>query len=207
MAGFETILLPWAALALIATMSPGPDVLLVAGHAARGGRRDGLLAVAGITVGGLWYMALCGFGFLSLLTASPMLFATVKIGGAIYLAYLGFKLLRGAIVPQPAKAENTVLLSVPFRQGLITNTLNPKVALFYLAALPQFVGHSANAPMIGVALIAVHYMLAAAWLSALAFGASKASGVAKNTMIWRWIDGALGAAFIGLAGKIALERN
>jgi threonine/homoserine/homoserine lactone efflux protein len=203
----EAILFAWAALALVAVISPGPDVLLVAGHAARGGRRDGLLAVAGITVGSLWYMALCGFGFLSVLTSSPTLFAIVKFGGALYLGYLGVMLLRGAIVPKPAKEPSSVALSLPFRQGLITNALNPKIALFYLAALPQFVGNGPNAPLIGVALIAVHYAIGAIWLSILAIGASKASGMAKNTTLWRWIDGVLGAAFIGLAGKIALERN
>jgi threonine/homoserine/homoserine lactone efflux protein len=205
--GFEATLLAWSALALVAVISPGPDVLLVAGHAARGGRRDGLLAVAGITVGSLWYMALCGFGFLSVLTSSPTLFSIVKIGGALYLGYLGIMLLRGSISPQLAKDTKAVALSLPFRQGLITNALNPKIALFYLAALPQFVGNGPNAPLIGVALIAVHYLIGAAWLSILAIGASKASGIAKNTPLWRWIDGMLGAAFIGLAGKIALERN
>jgi threonine/homoserine/homoserine lactone efflux protein len=202
-----TILFAWAALAVVAVISPGPDVLLVAGHAARGGRRDGLLAVAGITVGSLWYMALCGFGFLSILTASPTLFAIVKIGGALYLAYLGLMLIKGAISPAAVTETKTVTLSVPFRQGLITNALNPKVALFYLAALPQFTGNGPDAPLIGVALIAVHYVIGGVWLSLLAIGASKASGMAKNTVLWRWIDGMLGAAFIGLAGKIALERN
>ena len=205
--GLEATFLSWAALALVAVISPGPDVLLVAGHAARGGRRNGLLAVAGIAVGSLWYMALCGFGFLSVLTSSPTLYAIVKIGGAVYLAFLGLKLLYGAIIPQPAAAAQSVTLSLPFRQGLITHALNPKIALFYLAALPQFVGNGPNAPMLGVALIAVHYLIGAAWLSALAISASKASGLVKNTALWRWIDGLLGAAFVGLAGKIALERN
>jgi len=202
----ETTILGWSALALIAVISPGPDVLLVAGHAARNGRRAGLLAVAGICTGGLWYMLLCGFGFLTILTTSPTLFATVKIGGALYLAYLGLAMLRGAIKPRPVDAR-PVTLSIPFRQGLITNALNPKIALFYLAALPQFVGNGPNAPLVGVALIAIHYVIGAIWLSLLALGASRASDVAQKSAVWRWVEGALGAAFVGLAGKLALERN
>jgi threonine/homoserine/homoserine lactone efflux protein len=203
----STALFAWAAIAFVAVISPGPDVLLVTGHAARGGRTQGLLAVAGTTVGCLWYMLLCGFGFLSVLAASPLLFATVKIGGALYLAYLGIGLLRGALSPKSGGASQTIVLMTPFRQGLITNALNPKIALFYLAALPQFVGNGPDAPMRGVLLIAIHYAIGALWLSALVFMASKASGLAQNTRIWRWVEGALGTAFLGLAGKIAWERN
>ncbi len=201
------LILSWAALTLVAVMSPGPDVLLVAGHSARSGLRAGLSAVAGITVGGLWYMALCGFGFLSVLNASPTLFMIVKFGGALYLAYLGFKLIRGAIRPAPPTDRQIVSLGAPFRQGLVTNALNPKIALFYLAVLPQFVGTTPNAPMLGVLLIAVHYLIGALWLSFLAWGASRAGTVVRGGSMMRWVEGVLGAAFMGLAGKLVLSRS
>ena len=202
----EATLLAWSGLALLVALTPGPDVLLVAGHAARGGRRAGLLATAGIVTGGLWYMLLCGFGFLTVLTASPTLFAIVKFGGALYLAFLGVQLIRGALRPREDSAQ-AKLLAVPFRQGLITNTLNPKVALFYVAALPQFTGSGPNAPILGVALIAIHYAIGAIVLSALAFGAGSAGKAARNSSFWRWLEGALGVAFVGLAGKLAIERT
>ena len=202
-----TLLLSWSVLALVAVMSPGPDVLLVAGHSARNGLRAGIGAVTGITVGGLWYMALCGFGFLSLLNASPMLFTIVKAAGALYLAYLGIRLLRGAIKPQSDEPAKGISLAAPFRQGLVTNALNPKIALFYLAALPQFVGTGPNAPMLGVLLIAIHYAIGAVWLSGLAIAASRAGRVVQQSNAMRWIEGALGAAFIGLAGKLAVSRS
>ena len=202
----STAILAWTSLAIVVAVLPGPDVLLVLGHAARGGQRAGLLAVAGTTTGGLWYMLLCGFGFLGILTASPTLYAVVKTGGALYLAYLGFNLIRGAIVP-PVKSDTRRELSTPFRQGLLTNLLNPKVALFYLAALPQFVGHGPAAPYIGMGLIAIHYAVGGIWLSLLALGMGRASGLVKATRAWRWAEGFLGAAFMGLAGKLALERN
>lgn len=202
----EATLLAWSALAAIAVVSPGPDVLLVAGHSARGGLRAGLMATAGITMGGLWYMALCGFGFLSVLTASPALFMAVKIAGAAYLAYLGFGLLKGAIRPQPAGSAAT-LLANPFTQGLMTNALNPKVAVFYLAALPQFTGHGPDAPMIGVLLVGIHYAIGALFLGTLAVMGSTAGGMARNSHVWRWVEATLGVAFVGLAGKLAFERN
>src|SRR5947209_14333614 len=94
-----TTLFAWAGIALLVTIAPGPDTLLVAGHAARNGRRAGLLTAAGVVTGGLWYMALCGFGFLKILVALPLLFTIVKFAGALYLAYLGVQLVRGALHP------------------------------------------------------------------------------------------------------------
>jgi threonine/homoserine/homoserine lactone efflux protein len=205
--GLTATLLAWTALATAATMSPGPDTLLVLGHAARSWR-DGALAAAGIVAGGLWYMLLSGFGLMSLLTASHLLFEIVKIAGALYLGWLGCGLLRGAIKPQPVVAGQTMTpLRSPFRQGFLTNALNPKVALFYLAVLPQFVGSGPNAPYFGMVLIAIHYLTAAVWFTILVLFVSRAGGVLRETNVWRWLEGALGAAFVGLAGKLALERN
>jgi len=203
----DVSILAWSALALVTVISPGPDVLLVVGHSARRGPRAGLAAVAGVLAGGLWYMALCGLGFLSVLQASPMLFAAVKLLGALYLAYLGIRMIAGAIRPRAVDAAPETTLGAPFRQGLVTNALNPKIALFYLAALPQFVGNGADAPMRGVLLIAIHYALGALWLSLLAVGAGRMGAAVRKGSALRWIEGVLGAAFVGLAGRLALVRN
>ena len=199
-------LLAWTLLSIGLVLTPGPDTMLVAGHAARGGVRAGLAAVAGVGLGGLWYMALCGFGFLSILTAFPTLFIVVKTAGAIYLAWLGSKLLHGAVRPAPVSAEAPAL-GKPFWQGLLTTALNPKVALFFLAILPQFVGEGPGAPLKGALLIAVPYVLGSFWLTALAFVAARAGRAAKQSSAMRWVEGLLGAAFIGLAGRLALARN
>ena len=206
------LFLSWSILALVVTISPGPDVLLVTGHAAKGGLRGGLLATAGTATGGLWYAALCGFGMLSVLGASTTLFTIVKVGGALYLGYLGVKLLIGTIktsdsVSKPPSATKMQLQSSPFLQGLLTNVMNPKVALFYLAVLPQFVGNTPSAPLIGVGLILTHYALGCCWLSFVAWGASRASKAVKHSSVMRWLDGLLGALFIGVAGKLALSRS
>ena len=201
----DTSLFAWTLLSVGLVLTPGPDMMIVAGHAARGGVRAGLAAMAGIMLGGVFYMALCGFGFLSVLSAFPTLFMVVKIAGAAYLAWLGFKLLRGAVRPVPA--GEAPALGKPFRQGLLSTVLNPKVALFFLAILPQFVGQGPDAPLRGALLIAVPYVLGSFWLSGLAFVVARAGRAAKQSSAMRWIEGVLGAAFIGLAGRLALARN
>lgn len=202
-----SLLLTWSLLALIASMSPGPDTLVVAGHAARNGVKAGLAAAAGIAAGGLWYMLLMGLGLLSILTAWPTLFLIVKTVGAAYLAYLGIKLIAGAIRSRRVERATPIALSTPFRQAFLTNALNPKVALFYLAVLPQFVGTGPNAPLFGVLLIAIHYAIGGSWMALVALAAAKAGGAMRTSNPMRWIEGILGAAFIGLAGKLAISRS
>jgi threonine/homoserine/homoserine lactone efflux protein len=196
-------LLAWSALALAVTLSPGPDTLLVASHAARGGLRAGLLAVAGVAAGGAYYAALFGFGLLSILVAVPALFMAVKIAGALYLAWLGVQLLWRAVKGGVQGGGARVALQRPFSQALLTNALNPKVALFYLAALPQFAS-GPSAPVIGAMLIGIHAFFGAAWLSLIAFAASNARQFAWNSTFVRWLEGAVGALFVGLAGRLAI---
>lgn len=197
----------WSALALAVTLTPGPDTLLVAGHGARGGARAGLAAVGGVVVGGLWYMALCGFGYLSVISASPTLHLVVKTAGALFLFYIGARMIFGAVRGQGRAVPNGVSLGAPFRQGLMTNALNPKIAVFYLAALPQFVGAVDNAALMGVLLIAIHYVMGAIWLTVVALGAARAGGSLYESSALRWLEGVIGAFLVGLAGRLALERN
>ena len=213
-------LLAWSALALAVTLSPGPDTILVASHGARGGLRAGLAAVLGIQAGAVWYAALFGLGLLRLLAAMPTLFLAVKIVGAIYLAWLGVQLIWKALhqssseteVPAAPRAPGVSSSKgskgvQPFRQALLTNALNPKVAIFYLAALPQFAGTGADAPMVGALLIGVHALFGGVWLSFIAFAASRARTFAWNRTLVRWLEGAIGAFFVGVAGRLALTQR
>jgi threonine/homoserine/homoserine lactone efflux protein len=199
-------LLAWIALSIGLALTPGPDTMIVAGNAARNGVRGGLAAVAGIAVGGLWYMALCGFGFLSVLTVFPTLFTIVKFAGAAYLAWLGIRALTGAIRPA-AGGETLRASSRPFRQGLLTTSLNPKVALFFLAILPQFVGQDAGAPVRGMLLIGIAYGIGSLWLTGVAFAVARAGRAVRSSSAMRWFEGALGTAYLALAGRMALVRN
>jgi len=199
-------LLAWTILAIALVLSPGPDTMLVAGQAARRGFAAGMAAAGGIFTGGLLYMVLCGFGFLAVLNLVPGLFLTVKIVGALYLAWLGIQLLRGAVRPALA-AETAMALGTPFRQGFWSTVLNPKVAVFFLAALPQFVGTGPQAPLHGAMLIGIVYGLGLVWCTVLALVAARAGRKVGQSRAMRWFEGVLGAAFIGLAGRLALARN
>ncbi|MES2057451.1 MAG: LysE family translocator [Pseudomonadota bacterium] len=201
-------LLAWTLLSIGLVLTPGPDMMIVAGQSARGGVRAGLATMAGIALGGLWYMALCGFGFLSVLTAFPALFMAVKIAGAVYLAWLGIRMLTGAFKPAPIAATAIApAMGKPFRQGFLSTALNPKVALFFLAILPQFVGTGPDAPVRGMLLIAVPYVLGSIWLTGVTLVAARAGRAVKQSSVMRWFEGVIGAAFLGLAGRLALARN
>ena len=202
-----TALLAWTALVAILTLTPGPDTLLVVSHAARGGLRSGLAAIAGIQTGALWYAVLIAVGALSFLAAVPTLFLAVKIAGALYLAWLGAGMIWNAVRGKREEAAaKAVDLKQPYAQGFFTNALNPKVALFYLAALPQFAS-GPNAPLIGAMLIGVHAIVGCAYLAAVAFAASRARNIAWNTTLVRWLEGAIGAFFLGVAGRLALTQR
>ena len=200
-----TALLAWSALALIVTLTPGPDTLLVASHSARGGFRAGLAAVLGITTGALWYGSLIAFGALSVLVAVPALFLAVKIAGALYLAWLGAGMIWNAVRNKSEQGQaKPVDLKAPYAQGFFTNALNPKVALFYLAALPQFAGTGADAPMVGLLLLAIHAVFGFVWLSFVAFAAARARMIVWKSAVTRWLEGTVGVFFVGVAGRLAL---
>jgi threonine/homoserine/homoserine lactone efflux protein len=201
-------ILAWIAVAALVTVAPGPDMLLVLGHAARGGARAGLAATLGIVTGGLWFIALCGLGMMSVLTSWPALFAIVKTIGALYLAWLGVGLIRGAVRPSAlTDAQVKLDLRGPYRQGLLTAVTNPKVALFYLAALPQFVGHGPNAPYYGALLIAIHYVMGLVWLGGLSILLGKARHVVRRSPLIRALEASLGAIFVGFAARLAVARS
>jgi threonine/homoserine/homoserine lactone efflux protein len=199
-------LLAWTALVVVLTLTPGPDTMLVVSHAARGGLRSGLAAVAGIQTGALWYAVLIAFGALSFLAAVPALFFAVKIAGAVYLAWLGAAMIWTAVKGKREEGAAAVDLKQPYAQGFLTNALNPKVALFYLAALPQFASGS-NAPLIGVMLIGVHSVVGCVYLVAVTLAASRARRITWNARFVRWLEGSVGAFFVAVAGRLAMAQR
>lgn len=200
------ILAAWIALATVATVSPGPDTALVIAQSVRCGRRAGLMVALGIGVGNLWYALLFGFGLMSLLAAQPMVYTVVKIVGAAYLAWIGFKMVRAAIAGTAHDAPVSANGS-PFVQGFVTNILNPKIALFFLAAIPQFAGNGPDAPAIGVALIVINGVINMLWLSIVAAGVERAGAKLQQSNVMRWLEGIIGFALMGIATRVALSRN
>src|SRR4051812_47389821 len=129
---------------VVVNVTPGPDTLYIVGRSAAQGRRAGVLSVLGISTGVLIHTAAAAIGLSALLASSAAAFTVVRYAGAAYLIYLGLRLLMSRGNDSPA-ASDVAPTSGPrdgwaiYRQGVLTNVLNPKVALFFLAFLPQFV--------------------------------------------------------------------
>lgn len=125
------------AAATLLAVTPGPGIFYVLARTLSGGKREGTLSAVGTLVGGLIHVVAAGFGLSAVLAASATAFAVVKYAGALYLVWLGFRMIRTRNVPMDEpKVGNK---NHAFRQGVVTEVLNPKTALFFLSFLPQFV--------------------------------------------------------------------
>jgi threonine/homoserine/homoserine lactone efflux protein len=202
------------AAALLLNITPGPDMLFVAGSAAARGRRAGVQAALGIGAGCLLHVALAAVGLSALLAASALAFGIVKWVGAAYLVWCGIGLLRArptAVRPEVSKGPRDQQRSA-FWQGALTNALNPKVALFFLAFLPQFIDpageHRAPGFVVlgllfdlGGTLVNIAVALAAGWLrEALATRAGA-------RQLGLWLQRAVGAVFVGLGLRLAFSAR
>ena len=124
--------------ATLLAVTPGPGIFYVLARTLSGGKREGVLSALGTLIGGSMHVLAAGFGLSAVLAASATAFAVVKYAGALYLVWLGIRMIRTRNVPmdEPSDAVKT---SHAFRQGVLTEILNPKTALFFLSFLPQFV--------------------------------------------------------------------
>jgi threonine/homoserine/homoserine lactone efflux protein len=162
-----TDLWPFFVLAALLTITPGADMALVARAAVSDGRRDALLTTQGIIAGCLIHGVASAFGLSAVLSRSALAFETVRLLGAAYLIVLGLQSLRQVFSNQEPSAPDARAdrRGRAFAQGLVTNLLNPKVALFYLTFLPQFVTPGPGALVQSVALAAIHAAMGLVWLS------------------------------------------
>ncbi|WP_374338874.1 LysE family translocator [Leeia sp.] len=198
-----------AALALV--VSPGPDLLYILSRSIAGGTRIGLAATAGVCSGALVHVTAAALGLSAILATSVTAFNVVKYVGAAYLIYLGIKALRSAgaafrVDDQPR--QHTTPWQA-FRQGVLIDVLNPKVAVFYMAFLPQFVrhGHGTTAQqlmLLGVLVILVAIVVEAAFVLA----------TARTTRFFRnhprasvWLDRVFGGVLLALGVRLALSQQ
>lgn len=179
--------------AALLTISPGPDTLLVVRNTLRGGRAEGLRTTLGITAGLVVHASLSALGLSLILVRSATAFEVVKLAGAGYLIWLGVQsLLRRA---SPGASVAATGPARPFREGFLTNVLNPKVAVFYLAFLPQF-----NAPPFLLATI--HMAMGLVWLSIVS-----AAIVVTSPVVERWMDRVCGVVLVGLGVQMVTRRS
>jgi len=199
---------------LIATVTlnvtPGPDMLYVIARSVGQGRSAGIASAFGIAGGCLVHTLAVAFGLASLMMAVPVAYGLVKYAGAAYLVFLGIRALMG---PQPMTADAPLredTLTAIFFQGVVTNVLNPKVALFFVAFLPQFVeallGHVAlQIVFLGVLFNTSGTIVNVAVALAASHGGKRMRTRLGNSPIFRWVTGGV---FIGLGVRLAfLERR
>jgi threonine/homoserine/homoserine lactone efflux protein len=197
---------------LLLNVTPGQDTLYIVTRSVAQGRAAGLWSVLGIASGSVVHTLAAAFGLSALLATSAHAFTIVKFAGAAYLVYLGVKLLFDR---SSASADGTVApvrvrerASAIYRAGMLTNLLNPKVALFFLAFLPQFVAPDAPS-RVGAFLFlgAVFVFNGTLWCLLLVLFASALSGrLRRSTAGARRLRQATGAVFVGLGARLALTK-
>jgi threonine/homoserine/homoserine lactone efflux protein len=194
------IFLPVAALL---ALSPGPATAMVIQSAARGGRRRAVLTMSGNALGlALWAVASM-LGVSALVVASAAAFAVLKIVSGVLLVVLGVQAIRNARRPQEEQAPLQRRERSAFRAGLMTAVVNPKVALFYVALLPQFVPAGASVLLTTLLLAAVQIALSCAWYFLLASVVAYARAfVLRSRRVLEYVSG---GAMIGFGLKIASE--
>ncbi|MGL6151230.1 MAG: LysE family translocator [Aeromonas sobria] len=195
---------------LLLNMMPGPDSLLIMLRSGSQGWRAGSVAALGIGTGVMVHVLAAALGLSALLSASAELFTVIKLAGALYLVYLGVSLFRqpaansaaGAAVTLPALSYSRI-----YRQGVLTNVLNPKVALFFLAFVPQFI--APDAPDKGLAFIllgCIFNLNGMIWCHLLVFSTAYARNKVKlPARIGRWLNRGIGTLFVGLGIKLASD--
>jgi threonine/homoserine/homoserine lactone efflux protein len=203
----RTAVLGFALVATALTLTPGLDTALVLRAALSHSRREAAATAAGI-IGGLFvWGAAAAAGISALLTASQVAYDVLRYAGAAYLVWFGARLLVRAIRSRSAEPE----VQLPprsvwraARQGLATNLLNPKVGVFYVALLPQFLPAGSDPLAVGVLLAGVHGAISAAWFTALVLLASALGRWLRRPATGRVVDGVTGTALVGFGLRLAL---
>lgn len=196
---------------LLLNIMPGPDSLLVMTRSATQGWRAGCAAAMGIGAGVFVHVFAAALGLSAVLATSAAAFTAVKLVGAAYILYMAFGLLKSR-----KRDEAAVPAAVPplpyrkiFAQGFLTNVLNPKVAIFFLAFVPQFI--SADAPSKGLAFIVLGCIFninGTLWTNALALFTARASARVKlDPAVSLWLNRTTGALFVWLGIKLALSKQ
>jgi threonine/homoserine/homoserine lactone efflux protein len=195
---------------LALNVTPGPDMLYIVARSSSEGRRAGIVSALGVAVGTLVHIAALALGLAAVLRAVPLAYDTVRLAGAGYLIYLGIRaLLHSPMSKADVTIERASLWAI-FRQGVITNVLNPKVALFFLAFLPQFVDPSRGAPAVQMAALGLIFDLNGTLVNiSVAVGAHSVASLflGEQSRNARIMGRATGVLFIGLGARVALIRK
>ena len=203
-------ILTFSLVAALLVMSPGPNGVLVAKTVPTSGRTAAFTNVAGFVAAFYLHGALSILGISILLVQSSLAFSIVKYAGAAYLIWIGIKNLRAALRGgvqggvEPAKRKRK--LRAAFVEGFLTNALNPKVSMFYLAAFPQFIDPAQAGAGAAFLLVFLHSLINAVWFGAMVMLFATVTSTAKSPRFQTWLRGITGVVFVGFGLKLATTR-
>jgi len=200
----------FAGAAILVNLSPGPDMLFTFACSLKEGMKAGIVAALGIGAGGLVHAVLSAVGITAILASSPMAFDILRICGATYLMWLGIQAIRRANEPVTDTREVDGSYWSVFQKGFLTNVLNPKVGLFFLAFLPQFISPDAEMPALQILMLGIFFSLSGTVIigSLGIFVGLSRQKIAASRVGHIWINRISGSVFILLGMRLLfLERN
>jgi RhtB (resistance to homoserine/threonine) family protein len=190
-------------------LTPGPDTAYILGRSIAQGREAGIASALGICVGSIFHSCAAALGLSAILATSAVAFAAIKLLGGAYLIFLGIKILldrrRQLTLPSNFRRRTTI---AAFRQGVFTNVLNPKVALFFLAFLPQFIDPTSNMKLLAFLALGFTFVSTGTiWCLILAsFASALSERLRENETIGQWLNRAAGALFVFLGARLATTK-
>ena len=194
---------------ILLNLTPGPDTVYILGRSIAQGREAGVGSALGISVGSIFHTSAAALGLSAILATSALAFGTIKLIGGAYLILLGTKMIldRRKQLRLPSQFRRRTTMAA-FRQGILTNILNPKVALFFLAFLPQFINPTSNAKVVAFLLLGFTFVTTGTiWCLVLAWFASAFSEqLRKNETISQWLNRTAGALFVILGVRVATVK-
>jgi threonine/homoserine/homoserine lactone efflux protein len=195
-------LLPFLLISAIVVLTPGVDMALVTKNALLHGRRAARATALGVNLGIFIWTLAAALGLAAVIAASAVAFTAIKLVGALYLVYLGLRALLGSAEATPTPARGSA-----FRQGLASNLLNPKIAVFFTSLLPQFVDAQHAKPQDLLLLGLLFNCMGVLWLLVYAELAARGRNVLRRPRVKRALDRLSGVALVALGVRLAAERN
>lgn len=193
-------------------VTPGPDTALIVARSTQLGFKGGAMACAGVAAGIMVHVAAAALGISALIAASATAFGIVKFLGAAYLIYIGIRMIvtrRANDTAAPNALKLPLGYGKVFRQGFVTNALNPKVALFFLAFLPQFIDNNAPSTALAFLFLGVVFNVnGTIWNLGVAWATARAVSMIRGANSWqRWIDCTIGTMFVAFGVRLALFQR
>jgi RhtB (resistance to homoserine/threonine) family protein len=191
---------------ILLNLTPGPDSAYILGRSIAQGRAAGIASAFGITIGSIFHTCAAALGLSAILATSVIAFGAIKLIGGAYLIFLGIKMFleRQSDWGLPTQFRRSTTTAA-FRQGILTNVLNPKVALFFLAFLPQFIDPASTAKVPAFVALGLTFVTTGTiWCLILAwFAASFSARLRANQTIAQWLNRAVGSLFVFLGARLA----